>query len=173
MVLNALARQDLPVSKAFLYEPGYPGCLQEPHLSAWQLDANKMFCPVFEHFSNGNLEKAVELLVDGSGNKQGYFQNQNKKAKELQLAKSYTLVHQLNQKETPLIDANNISGISAPIILGYGENTRELFKLVTVKTAELLTNAELKEILGESHMLPQEKPEKFSGYIKSILSPQG
>jgi pimeloyl-ACP methyl ester carboxylesterase len=173
VVLNALAKQDLPVSRAFLYEPGYPGCLQEPHLSAWQLDADKMFGPVFEHFSNGDLEKAVELLIDGSGNKQGYFQNQSKKAKELQLSKSYTLVHQLNQKEKSLIDTNSISRVSTPIILGYGENTRDLFKLVTVKTSELLNNAELKEILGESHMLPQEKPREFSKYIKSIFSPQG
>jgi pimeloyl-ACP methyl ester carboxylesterase len=173
VVLNALAKQELSVSKVFLYEPGYPGCLQEPHLSAWQLDANKMFGPVFEHFSNSNLEKAVELLIDGSGNKQGYFQNQSKTAKELQLAKSYTLVHQLNQKEQSLINTEFISEISVPIILGYGENTRDLFKLVTVKTSELLNNAELKEIPGESHMLPQEKPREFSKYIKNILSQQG
>ncbi|ASG01687.1 MULTISPECIES: alpha/beta fold hydrolase [Vibrio] len=173
VVLNALVKQDLPVSKVLLYEPGYPGCLQEPYLSAWQLDANKMFGPVFEYFSNGNLEKAVELLIDGSGNKQGYFQNQSKKVRELQLAKSYTLVHQLNQKEKAVIDTDTISGVSAPIILSYGENTRDLFKLVTVKTSEMLNNAELNELLGESHMLPQEKPREFSKFIKSKLSPQG
>lgn len=108
VVLNALAKKDLPVSKAFLYEPGYPGCLQEPHLSAWQLDADTMFGPVFEHFANGDFEKAVELLIDGSGNKQGYFQNQSKKVKELQLAKSYTLTYQLNQEEKPLINIEAI-----------------------------------------------------------------
>lgn len=171
VVLNALVKQVLPVSKAFLYEPGYPGCLQEPHLSAWQLDANKMFGPIFDQLSNDNLEKAVESLVDGSGNKQGYFQNQSKAVKALQLAKSGTLKHQLNQKEQPLINTDTISRVSIPIILGYGEQTRDLFKLVTVRTSELLINAELKEILGESHMLPQEKPKEFAKYIKSVLSP--
>lgn len=173
VVLNALSKQDLPVSKAFLYEPGYPGCLQESGLNAWQLDANAMFGQVFEHFSNGNLDLAVESLIDGSGNRQGYFQCQSKAVKELQLAKSHTLVHQLNQQEKPSIDIATVSKIRIQVILGYGQDTRDLFKLVTVRTSELIEKTELIEILGESHMLPQENSHKFSNYIKSIFLPQG
>ncbi|MEP7729422.1 alpha/beta fold hydrolase [Marinomonas primoryensis] len=172
VVLNVLVKHELSVSKVSLYEPGYPRCLQESNFGAWQLDANKMFGPVFEHFSSGNLAQAVESLIDGSGNEQGYFQRQSKAVKELQLAKSYTLSYQLNQKEQPLIEADTISRVSVPVVLGYGEKTRDLCRLVTVRTSELLNNSEIKEILGESHMMPQEKPREFSKYIKNILSSQ-
>lgn len=171
VVLNALVKHDLSVAKVFLYEPGYPGCLQEPELGVWQLDANKMFGPVFEHFSSGNLAQAVESLIDGSGNEQGYFHGQSEAVKALQLAKKYTLSYQLNQKEQPLIDAETVSKINVPVVFGYGENTRDLFKLVTVGTSGLLSNSRLKELLGESHMMPQEKPREFSKYIKNIFSP--
>lgn len=170
VVLNALAKQDLPLAKAFLYEPGYPGCLQESEIGSWQLDAESMFGPVFTEFGAGNLELAVESLIDGSGNSKGYFQAQPKSVRELQLAKSHTLAHQLNQKEQPAINVDTVSKIRVPIILGYGENTRELFKSVTVRTSQLLNNAELKEVPRESHMLPQENPQEFSKLILSILS---
>ena len=172
VVLNALVKHDLSVAKVFLYELGYPGCLQEPELGAWQLDANKMFGPVFEHFSSGNLAQAVESLIDGSGNEQGYFHGQSEAVKALQLAKKYTLSYQLNQKEQPLINAETVSKINAPVVFGYGENTRDLFKLVTVRASELLGSSQLKELRGESHMMPQEKPKEFSQYIKNIFSPE-
>lgn len=172
VVLNALAKQDLPAEKVFLYEPGYPGCLQESELNSWQLDANAMFGQVFEHFSNGNIERAVESLMDASGKSQGYFQSQSKAAKELQLSKGYTLAYQLNQQENPAIDSATISGIRIPIVLGYGQNTRDLFRLVTITTSDLLKKSELSEVSGENHMLPLENPEKFSNYIKSIFLPK-
>ncbi|NVK74878.1 MAG: alpha/beta hydrolase [Oceanospirillaceae bacterium] len=172
VVLNALVKHDLSVAKVFLYELGYPGCLQEPELGTWQRDANKMFGPVFEHFSQGNLVQAVESLIDGSGNEQGYFHSQSEAVKALQLAKKYTLSYQLNQKEQPLINAETVSKINVPVVFGYGENTRDLFKLVTVRTSELLGNSQLKELLGESHMMPQEKPKEFSQYIKNLFSPE-
>ncbi|MCC4262856.1 alpha/beta hydrolase [Oceanimonas baumannii] len=173
VVLNALAKQDFPVSGVFLYEPGYPGCLQESELNTWQQDANAMFGQVFEEFSHGNLEQAVASLIDGSGNKQGYFQSQPCSVQEAQLAKRHTLAHQLHQQEHPLINPDTVANISVPVVLGYGEHTRPLFRLVTARTSALINQAELQEMSGESHMLPQENPEKFSDHIKSIFLPQG
>ncbi|MFW7526151.1 alpha/beta fold hydrolase [Vibrio ostreicida] len=169
VVLNALAQQDLPISSVFLYEPGYPGCLQEPALSAWQQDANAMFEPVFEHFSNQQLDLAVESLIDGSGNQKGYFHSQSNAVKERQLAQSHTLAHQLHQQEKPAIDTVGLSSIKVPVILGYGQDTRDVFKLVTTRAAQLIPHAQLTDISGENHMLPQAKPHTFSTHIKALL----
>ncbi len=171
-VLNALVKQDLPVSKVLLYEPGYPGCLSESELSSWQSDASAMFDPVFSEFNGGNLELAVEYLIDGSANKQGYFRSQPEAIRKLQLAKRHTLAHQLNQKEHPLINIDSVSTVKTPVVLGYGEHTRDLFKLVTDRTSKLLNKTEANSVFGESHMFPQEKPEKFSRFITNILSTQ-
>lgn len=169
VVLNLLAKQDLPLSKVFLYEPSYPGCLQGKQKDDWSVDANAMFGKVFEHFSKGNLELAVESLIDGSGNKHGYFQTQKESIKDLQLAKAYTLVYQLNQQEQPLINPVSLSKIKVPMVFSYGTKTRDIFKLVTRSAVLLSAKATLKEIFGENHMLPQENPKEFSRHIKSIF----
>lgn len=173
VILNALAKNDLPISKTVVYEPGFPGCLQEQDMSTWQSDANNMFGPVFEHFSVGNLNMAVESLIDGSSNKKGYFKYQKKEVQELQLAKKNTLKNQLNQQEEPAISQTSISKIQHKVVLSYGQNTRDIFKLVTVATAKLIKSSELKIIPNENHMLPQEKAEKFSNFIHKELSQEG
>ena len=168
VVLNMLIKHDLPVSKAFLYEPGFPGCLKDHELEAWQLDANAMFGKVFEHYSAGQLDLAIESLINGSGNKPGYFASQEAAVRELQLSKAHTLAHQLNQQEQPAIEPSGISKISTPMVIGYGSETRNIFRLVAKSTAQSSDIAEIEEIPGESHMLPQENPRMFSAYIKRI-----
>ncbi len=81
---------------------------------------------VFAEFHRGDLPSAVVSLIDGSGNRKGYFQSQSEVVRELQLAKSYTLAYQLNRKEQPLIDINGLSSSKVPVVFGYGENTRDL-----------------------------------------------
>ncbi|WP_375058258.1 alpha/beta fold hydrolase [Zobellella sp. DQSA1] len=173
VVLNMLAKEDVAVSKVFLYEPGYPGCVKENDMGVWAADASAMFGKVFEHFSNDNLELVVELLIDGSGNRLGYFQSQNKDVKNLQLSKAYTLASQLNQQEQPVINAQNISNIKVPISFGYGLESRAIFRLATVSSAESSEISTLVGIEGEAHMFPQESPKKFSNYIKEIIGNKG
>ncbi|AIA75797.1 alpha/beta hydrolase [Halomonas campaniensis] len=169
VIINMLVTHDLALSNVFLYEPGYPGCLQGEKMDAWQSDANAMFSPVFENFHAGNMQLAVEHLIDGSGNRKGYFSTQDESIQALQISKAYTLTHQLNQQEQPAINAELVSKISAPIVIGYGAETRDMFRLVAQQTAHLLANSVINEVVGEGHMLPQESPEKFSTHIKLAL----
>ncbi|MDW6004207.1 alpha/beta fold hydrolase [Vibrio mangrovi] len=169
VVLNMLVSEPLPLSSVFLYEPGYPGCLAEKDMEIWQQDANMMFGSVFAHYSAGNLELAVESLIDGSGNHPGYFAAQEPAVKALQLAKAYTLAHQLNQQEQPAIEPSAVTEISTPMVVGYGAETRDIFRLVAKSTAQLAKIADIEVISGENHMLPQEKPELFSALVKRIF----
>ncbi|MCX4029377.1 alpha/beta hydrolase [Endozoicomonas sp. SM1973] len=171
VVLNMLLRYKVEnVSGIFLYEPGFPGCLPEQEIEMWLSDANAMFGRVCKYFSEGKLELAVEVLIDASGNKQGYFKNQHLAIRELQLSKAYTLAYQLNQQEQPDITCTNVSNIRNPLVIGYGSQTRDIFRLVATNTAKLSEAFKVKEIVGEGHMLPQENPEKFSVLIKNVIS---
>jgi len=162
VVLNMLVGNNIPLENIFLYEPGYPGCLSEEELVEWKKDSDKMFEPVFDKFIEGNLEDAVEALIDGSGNKEGYFLRQTEEIRHQQLEKAHTLNMQLNQVESPKISERGISGITLPFIVGFGSKTRDLFRLVSRKTVSLACNASYKVIEGEGHMLPMENPKKFS-----------
>ncbi|MDE1462196.1 alpha/beta fold hydrolase [Spartinivicinus poritis] len=171
VVLNMLLQHKVEnISGIFLYEPGFPGCLAEQEMEMWLSDANTMFGKVFKHFSEGKLELAVETLIDASGNKQGYFKSQHLAIRELQLSKAYTLAYQLNQQEQPEITCTNVSNIRNPLVIGFGSQTRDIFRLVSTSTATLSEAIEVKKIVGEGHMLPQENPEKFSALVKNVIS---
>ncbi|MFM2485182.1 alpha/beta fold hydrolase [Celerinatantimonas yamalensis] len=173
VVLNMLAKEALSVSNVFLYEPGYPGCIQEKDMNAWVADAKSMFGQVVEHVKQGNLDLAVESLIDGSGNSQGYFETQREEVRRLQLAKAYTLPLQLNQQEHPSINALNVSKIKAPLVFGYGEKSRDLFRLATLSGAGSSKLSTLITVENETHMLPQENPEKFGGLIIDLFGQKG
>ncbi|MBN7795894.1 alpha/beta fold hydrolase [Parahaliea mediterranea] len=169
VLLNTLIRHNPHVSGVFLYEPGFPGCLEEPVMSDWQADAEAMFGAVFDHFSQGNLAMAVEALIDGSGQERGYFNRQSAAARKLQLSKAATLKHQLNQQEQPDINRANIAAIPVPVTIGYGSNTRTLFRLASTSTIGLSDLIDVRQINGEGHMFPMESPERFSALIKSLF----
>lgn len=89
--------------------------------------------------------------------------------KNVKLAKAYTLPLQLQQQEQPLIDVQSLSKIAIPLIFGYGEKTRDLFKLATLSDARAVKQAELLPVAQASHMLPQEDPERFSSLIIDLF----
>lgn len=169
VVLNMMTSFPLSLSRVFLYEPGYPGCVQEHDMKTWAADAETMFGPVFHYVQQGELNLATAALIDGSGNCQGYFNSQATEVKNLQLAKAYTLPLQLQQQEQPLIDVQSLSKLATPLIFCYGEQTRALFRLATVSNARATKQAELLAIEQASHMLPQENPEKFSNLIIDLF----
>ncbi|NRD73699.1 alpha/beta hydrolase [Shewanella sp. VB17] len=173
VVLNMIATSQLPLSKVFLYELGYPGCVQEDEMKTWAADAESMFEPVFNDVHQGNLSLAVESLIDGSGNCNGYFDKQPTEVKSLQLKQAYTLPLQLNQQEHPSIDAQSLSNIDLSLIFGHGDKTRDLFKLATQSDARASRHSKLVVIENESHMLPQENPEKFSSLLIDLLGKKG
>ena len=173
VVLNMLIRHAVPVTKACLYEPGYPGCLQNPQLEAWQSDANAMFGKVFELHAAGEHEQAVMALIDGSGSRAGYFADQPDSAKSLQLSKAHTLAFQLNATEQPAIDVTGVANVRTPMAIAYGATTRSMFRLVAVQTARASPLAELTEIPGAGHMWPQDNPDAFCAYIRRVMTQSG
>lgn len=169
VVLNMLIRHKVDLSGVFLYEPGFPGCLSGNKMEQWASDANNMFAPVFGFLSEGNPEKAVEAMIDGSGRRKGYFMNQPGELKAQQIEKSGTLPLQLNQHEKPDISKESLSDLTVPFTAAYGSETRDIFRLVTMKTAKAVKASRLLVVEGAGHMLPLENPEKFSSIIKEIL----
>lgn len=169
VILNMMAIYQLPVSNVFLYEPGNPGSIQQSEMESWITDAESMFGQVFHHVQQGRLDSAVKALIDGSGNRRGYFNTQPTEIKRLHLEKAYTLPLQLNQEERPLIDTQSISKIETPMVFGYGEQTRDLFRLATLSDARASIHAKLLTFENETHMFPQENPKKFSELLIDLF----
>ena len=113
VILNMLIRHSIDLSSIFLYEPGCPGCLSSADIDLWTSDANNMFGRVFEYFLQNDLESAVKALIDGSGNKKGYFMSQPEAVKTQQIKKSKTLAYHSRFAQ------NNLSSKNTTKAMGF------------------------------------------------------
>lgn len=169
VVLNSLTKFKPQVLSAFLYEPGYPGCVSGEDMKKWNEDAADMFGPIFQLVNQEKLNDAVRTLMDKSANRDGYFLSQPKLYQEQQLSKAYTLKLQLNQKEQPALDITELSKIFIPVTIAYGSKTRTLFRIVSTSVYESIANSKILRVDGENHMLPLENPRKFVDLLKDHL----
>lgn len=170
VALNAAIKSPSLFKGLFLYEPGYPGHLDSEEMNEYMQDAEAMFGKVFQAVSDGDLEVAVESLIDGSGNKAGYFSFQSTKHRTQQLENAHTLPLQLNQTEQLSLDKINLSRIQVPTTIAFGRDTRPLFRIVSKSAADHIPNSKLVEVFSANHMLPLENPEQFSLLIKEHIS---
>ncbi|WP_316898657.1 alpha/beta hydrolase [Pseudodesulfovibrio indicus] len=169
VALNALVRHHGKIASVMVYEPGYPGCLTEEEMRDFGKDAGAMFGPVFTLAEDGELHAAVEALVDGSGNRLGYFASQPETARAQQLDNAHTLPRQLHQQETPDLDAGHLSKVEVPVTVAWGESSRPLFRIVSQAVARTVANGRAVPVHGATHMLPVEDPRRFADLVRDHL----
>jgi pimeloyl-ACP methyl ester carboxylesterase len=171
IVLNmAVNRPDL-LRSVFLYEPGFPSYVEnEQALEQFGQDAEAMFSPVFAAVANGNLRVAVEQLLDGSGQRQGYFEAQPELIKQQQLENAHTLPLQLSQLAPPILSTVELREVVLPVCVAVGERTRPLFSIVAAAAAQSLPNSECITIADRGHLFPIEEPNQFVLQLLAFLN---
>ncbi len=173
VVLAALTQQPDNVASAYLYEPGYPGYLNREAMAAFMQDAEVMFDPVLPHLEQGQIDKAVATLMDGSAQLPGYFHSQPMALRQQQLDNAHTLVQQMQQAPASGLTAAQLANVSVPVTVAMGDRSRALFQQVSQAAAAQLPEADLQVING-GHLWPLEQPEAMassvSKHVQQVLS---
>lgn len=165
----AVHRPDL-LKSLFIYEPGFPSYVEnEQKLEQFGKDAQEMFGPVFAALASGNIREGVEKLMDGSGQKPGYFEAQPDRIKQQQLDNAHTLPLQLSQLTPPLLKKEDLRQVTLPVGVAWGEKTRPLFRIVTEAAAENLPNCEGLIVANSGHLFPLEEPAQFIVHLLDFL----
>ncbi|WP_444927479.1 alpha/beta fold hydrolase [Microbulbifer sp. TRSA002] len=168
--LNAAIKAPRLIKSLYLYEPGHPGYIENNDMEEYRRDAETMFAEIFKTTAEDKLDTATKLLIDGSGNRAGYFSQQPIKYRVQQLDNAYTLPLQLNQTEQPTLNPSSLSSISIPACVAFGCNTRQLFKIVSLAVGTLLPDTHLQEVSAENHMLPLEDPVRFCHLVRESIA---
>ncbi|WP_170178481.1 alpha/beta fold hydrolase [Flammeovirga pectinis] len=169
IALNLATKVPNKLTSLYVYEPGYPGCLDDDEMKTFGTDANEMFGPIFYAVQEQKLDEAVELLIDGSGNSKGYFQQQSKQLRKEQLENKNSLPLQLSQIEQPNLNKEALFQITTRSCVAYGEYTRDLFKVVSQSVYSNLQNSAINEVRNATHMYPMEKPIEFSERVRFFI----
>lgn len=156
----ALSHPEL-LRSAFIYEPGVPSYVTDPaELSAFRSDAEAMFGPVFEAVQRGDLRHAVRLLLDGSGQREGYFSSRPLEAQAIYLDSARSMPLLLSQSPPPELTGSQLATLKTPVQIAWGERTRPVFGVVSRAAARCIPG-EHRRVPGATHMWPDEDPAAF------------
>ncbi len=171
IALTAALQQPELLQSLFIYEPGVPTYVSDPaELAAFAADANLMFGPVFEAVQGaGDNVEGVRRLIDGSGNRPGYFDAQPPDRQAAQLDQVRTLPLQLNQSPPPVITCEDLARLALPVCIARGALTRPLFRIVSDAAARCLPNCTKLVVPGAGHMWPDEDPAGFTAAVADFL----
>lgn len=165
---TALSHPEL-VRSAFIYEPGVPSYVTDPaELSELQSDAGAMFGPIVEAVQRGDHQHAVRLLLDGSGQREGYFASQPPEMQAINLDNARSMPLLLSQTQPPAITASQLARLEMPVTIAWGELSRPVFGVVSRAAARWIPGKHT-QIRGAIHMWPAEDPAAFSAAVLDVI----
>lgn len=164
----ALAHPEL-IRSAFIHEPGVPSYVTDPaELRALGDDRNAMFGPVFEAVKRGELQEAVRVLLDGSGQREGYFAAQPAERQAIHLDNARTMPLLLSQPQPPAITCGDLARLKVPVTIAYGELSRPTFGVVS-RAAARCTPGQHLVVRGATHMWPEEDAAAFCAAVLRFI----
>ena len=127
--------------------------------------------PLFGAVQRGEpLARCVEMLIDGSGGRQGCFAAQPPWIRQIELDNAATVPHQLQQPASREVTRADLQRLACPVVLGRGARTAELFAVATDGLAQALPGARHEVLDDAGHLLPLEQPQRFAQWVLDGLA---
>lgn len=153
----------------FVYEPGFPTYVTDPEaLARFGEDASLMYEPLGSALQRGDTESAVELLIDASGQRSGYFREQPAHRRQIQRDNAHTLPLLMKQTPPPVITAEQLRSVRVPICVAQGSRSRPVFSVVAHAAARATPQARHLVVENAHHMWPEEQPAAFCEALESF-----
>lgn len=157
------------IRSVFVYEPGFPTYVTDAQaLAAFGEDAALMYGPLGAAVHSGDLEGAVELLMDASGQRPGYFRDQPAHRRQIQRDNAHTLPLLMTQAPPPAITAEQLRSVRVPVCVAQGAQTRPVFAVVAHAAAQAMPQARHLVVENAHHMWPDEQPAAFCDALESF-----
>lgn len=173
VALDVAVRCPQQVRSLFIYEPGVPTYVTDPQaLASFGHDAQAMFGPIFEAVQAGDLALGVRRLIDGSGERAGYFEQQSPEQQGIEMDNARTLPLLLSQPAPPDIRPEDLAALRMPVAITWGECSRPVFGVVARAAACHAPGSWHHAVAGARHMWPDESPEAFVDVVRRWLDAQ-
>lgn len=169
IVLSVALKNPELVKSAFVFEPAVPSYVTDPaQLKALGDDAGVMFGPVAQAAQAGDNAAAVRRLIDGVGEREGYFAAQPASVQAIQLDSAGTMPL-IMADQAPPISCAQMAQIKPPVAIVRGELVRPFFKVIADAAAGCIPAGRHIVAPKAKHMWPGEDPQGFSQTLMSFL----
>ena len=153
----------------WVYEPGFPTYVTDPQaLAAFGADAALMYGPLGEALAQGDLQRGMQVLMDASGQRPGYFDAQPAARQQIQRNNAHTLPLLMGQTPPPAITAQDLQAVPVPTCIAQGAATRPVFSVVATAAAQAMPQARHTVVPGATHMWPDEQPAAFCAALENF-----
>jgi hypothetical protein len=132
-------------------------------------DAGTLFGPVNEAVKAGDNGSAVRHLIDGVGERKGYFEALSENAKAVLLDNARTMPLLMNQAPPPPITRAQLGQIKTPIAIVRGGAVRPFFKVVAEAGARCMPQHQYIVMPMQKHMWPGEDVAGFNATLVAFL----
>jgi len=169
-VLNVALKHPELVRSAFVFEPAHTTFITNAaDEKALGDDAGPLFGPVAEAVNTGNNSAAVRHLIDGVGERKGYFDGLPASAKTVMLDSARTMPLLMNQAPPPPITCAQLGQIKPPVALVRGSDVRPFFRVVADAAARCMPRHQYIVVPRQKHMWPGEDVEGFNATLVGFL----
>jgi pimeloyl-ACP methyl ester carboxylesterase len=169
-VLDVALKHPELVQSAFVFEPAHSTFVSdEAEQKALGDDAGRLFGPVAEAVKGGDNSAAVQHLIDGVGERTGYFNALPPSAKSVMLESARTMPLLINQAPPPAITCAQLGQIKPPVALVRGGEVRPFFRVVADAAARCMPQYQYIVVPRQRHMWPGEDVEGFNATLVGFL----
>lgn len=169
VALKAALEHPQLVRSAFVFEPVVPSYVTDPSaLKALSDDAGSLFGASVKAMQDGDNAASVRELIDGVGERKGYFDALPAAVKTVQLDNSRTMPL-LYADKAPPISCAQLGQIKPPVAMVRGAEVRPFFKVVADAGARCMPSQQYIVVPKQKHMWPGEDVAGFTATLVGFL----
>jgi pimeloyl-ACP methyl ester carboxylesterase len=167
----AMAVQHLSlVERLFLYEPGLATFVADPADAARAAsDRLQSMNPAKAAVNRGDIDRAVQLLMDGANDHDGAFRQLPDQIRGVMLENGRILPLLFASPPAPSITCADLGRLSIPVSIVVGEDSRVFYSIVAEAAHRCIPGSELIKVPNARHLWPSQDPAAFSQLVLDFL----
>lgn len=164
--LATTAQHPRLVQRLFLYEPSLATFLTDP---AAAKDRLLMIGGAREATTDGDIEGAVRLLMDGVNDRDGEFRRLPLEMQAVMLESACILPPFFAAPPAPPIACEDLRRLAMPVSIAVGEDSRVFYRLAAEATHRCIPGSELIKVPNARHLWPIQNASAFSQLVLNFL----
>ncbi len=158
------------VKRLFLFEPSLVTIVADPaDLERAVADRQDMTDAARMAASAGNLNRAMQLLIDALNPEDGTFRRSPNRVQSLLREGIRMLPLFFAAPPPPRVSSEDLGQLHMPVTIAVGSDSRVYFKVLAETASRHIPDAELITVPKARHMLPAQDPATFSRLVLQFL----
>jgi pimeloyl-ACP methyl ester carboxylesterase len=167
VTLAMAAQQPKLVERLFLYEPSLDTFVTDPAAGD---DRRQMMSAARAATNRGDIDRAVQLLMDGVNDRDGDFRRLPNRVQAIMLESGRILPLLFTAPPAPSITCDDLERLGIPVSIAVGEDTRAYYRITAEATHRCIPGSGLIKVPNARHLWPIQDPSAFSQLVLDFLT---